>query len=440
MTTRTLPTGVYGPLPSGRYRFMVHHRNKRIDGVADTPEIAADMRAECIRKIIAGELAPTGGKSAKELGPRFLASRAGNRAASDDERRWHKHIAVAPWARVPVPSVTRKDGVRWLERLERTRTDYDPEIHGARKAKPLSWQTRRHCLNLARRFFEWCIGEEIIAANPFAGLIVEKKDGDEEEGYQESWYLDAEEQVRLLATWDELDGLDARDRAEKWIAAFAMATGLREGEQWCLHLADLHVDGPSPHVVVRYGSWDAARARYRPPKGRKGEKKIRRVDLWGLGLEAARAWLAMREQYMHASAEVLERRRKDPPNGMALVFPTERGARRDKKPVRSWARVVEAFGVVPRIGERPWWHLLRHTCASSLVSGWWGMRWSLEDVQAVLGHADIRTTQRYAHLAPQAVSQTAARAHVAFHAASTRIRDVRGTSRDDGRAREDSNL
>lgn len=172
-------------------------------------------------------------------------------------------------------------------------------------------------------------------------------------GYQETWYLDLGEQLRFASVWDSFQDTRRRERA---IVELALATGLREGEQWCLHLADVHVDGPSPHVVVRYGSWDREAERYRTPKGRKASKRLRVVP-------------------------------------HKLMFPTERGARREKPP-RSWGDAVEAFGAVPRIGRTPWWHLLRHTFASSLVSGWWGMRWSIEDVSKVLGHTDIRTTHR----------------------------------------------
>lgn len=41
-------------------------------------------------------------------------------------------------------------------------------------------------------------------------------------------------------------------------------------------------------------------------------------------------------------------------------------------------------------------HTLRHTCASRLVQR--GV--SIYKVQKFLGHADIRMTERYAHLAP----------------------------------------
>ena len=48
-------------------------------------------------------------------------------------------------------------------------------------------------------------------------------------------------------------------------------------------------------------------------------------------------------------------------------------------------------------------HDLRHTCASRLIQN--GM--SLYEVANVLGHVDIQTTQRYAHLERKDVSQRA---------------------------------
>ena len=51
------------------------------------------------------------------------------------------------------------------------------------------------------------------------------------------------------------------------------------------------------------------------------------------------------------------------------------------------------------ITRRVRWHDLRHTCASSLIAGWWGRRWSLEEVKGLLGHSSVKITERYAHLA-----------------------------------------
>ena len=53
------------------------------------------------------------------------------------------------------------------------------------------------------------------------------------------------------------------------------------------------------------------------------------------------------------------------------------------------------------------WHDLRHTCASSLVSGWWGRQWTLSEVCELLGHGSVTTTERYAHLADTVLKQAA---------------------------------
>jgi len=426
-------------LPSGAWRFRLQFRGEILSGTAATAELAAELRDEMKRQIVDGQLAPTKGASAKTLGPRFLASRAGNRDTDNDSSRWHNHVATAAWARRALKTVTRQDGVAWLatlkaKRAERPKSE-DPKRRGGRHAARLSVSTRKHCLVLARRFFEWALeqGHYELATNPFAGLHVEREDGDEDQGYQDTWYLDALEQGRFLAAWDDpqLD-FDAGDRAEKWLAAFAIGTGLRESEQWCLHLDDVHVDADeaNPRVEVRFGSYDPVKRRFRPPKGRKGEKRRRTVHLHGLALEAMRTWLAVLPTYA-------------PENPKRLVFPTRRGALRVRPP-RTWDRVVEAFGSVARIGREVWWHLLRHTFASSLVSGWWGMRWSLEDVSKELGHTDVRTTQIYAHLAPQALAETAARARASYagscHGAVTGQRPAARSARNDGHARQDSDL
>jgi integrase len=56
---------------------------------------------------------------------------------------------------------------------------------------------------------------------------------------------------------------------------------------------------------------------------------------------------------------------------------------------------LAASGITRRVR----WHDLRHTCASSLVAGWWGGRpWRLEEVREMLGHTSIKVTERYSPL------------------------------------------
>jgi hypothetical protein len=45
------------------------------------------------------------------------------------------------------------------------------------------------------------------------------------------------------------------------------------------------------------------------------------------------------------------------------------------------------------------------------VSGWFGQKWSLEEVKALLGHRSITTTERYAHLGETALKEAARRSN-----------------------------
>jgi hypothetical protein len=166
------------------------------------------------------------------------------------------------------------------------------------------------------------------------------------------------------------------------LIAFAIGTGMREGEIYNLHLRDLKPD----KVIVRFGS---------KGKATKGGR-IRRVPLFGISADAIAQWLPLLAQQ---------------PNPEGLVWPTKRGGRRERgKAPRGWRGYLLAAGIIAehRHDGRPVrFHDLRHTCGSSLVAGWWGRRWTLEEVKELLGHRSIITTQRYAHLADSALDAAA---------------------------------
>jgi integrase len=386
-------------LPSGHFRLRIQIARRPIRGTFATAQEAADMRDAAKREIADESMTPVDGHSVLSLGPAFLKRREGNRGISTERTRWTSHVASAAFAPHPVETVVRRDILDWLDELKTKLTSHK---WGKRAKTPLSLQTRRHCLNLLRKFFVWAIDREYILANPASDVIVEREDGDEEDGYQEGWYLDANDQREFLASWDDL--ASPKRRLEKWIVAFALATGLRHGELRCLHLKDVMLDGPEPHVVVHYGSYDAKQKRFRSPKGKKGEKKSRVVPLWGPGLEAATAWMASLSAYAKH-------------NPLGLMFPTERGKLRGRsKTPRSWNAVVASFRSIPRLGRRIWWHLLRHTTASSMIAGWWGRRWSLDDTRAIMGHSSVTVTERYAHLAGSVIHQLGAQAQAAWTA------------------------
>jgi len=208
----------------------------------------------------------------------------------------------------------------------------------------------------------------------------------------EEWPLKPQEQRAIV---DVL-----KDSPERWILLFAMGTGLRQGEQWNLHTADVHLDAAEgAYVNVRFGS------KGRPPKN----GRSRKVPLFGMGLEAARSWLACLPAYAPSNPEGLmfptPYRPKEPKSGRRGQ---KGGARRQVgKTPRAWKDVKRALGP----GRALWWHLLRHTAATSLLCGWWGRRWSLNEVSTMLGHSSVKVTERYAHLLDSVLAGIAAESH-----------------------------
>jgi site-specific recombinase XerD len=82
-----------------------------------------------------------------------------------------------------------------------------------------------------------------------------------------------------------------------------------------------------------------------------------------------------------------------------LVFPNKSGKRfNDIK--KSWATILRDASI-----ENFRWHDMRHHFASRLVMA--GV--DLNTTRELLGHADIKMTLRYAHLAPEHKAQAVAR-------------------------------
>jgi integrase len=364
-------------LPSGRFRLRM-----RLVGVGrktvsnfDTEE-EADAYRKTLLDILAKE-EPNDGISVADFGAKVLTSRELSGKISDpgsDWSRWQNHFVGDDITKLAVRAARDVHIEDWAERLE---------------AKGLSRQTRVHCLNLLRTIFKAAKKKRLIRDNPCSGIVIEK-----EKRTEEPWtFLTPDEQVALIAATPK--PLDA-------IVEFAIGSGLRSGELVTLRLADVDVESEDPHVVVRYGA--------PPDKPTKGGKP-RRVELFGMALSAMKRWLAGLREYC-------------PGNPLKLAFPGPHGAFRSHDPVLRWdlwkgrpqkgtpcekgyrsARtgIVERAGIARDLR----WHDLRHTCASSLVSGWWGRMWTLAEVQAVLGHESITTTERYAHLADTATKKAA---------------------------------
>ncbi len=325
----------------------------------------------------AGEVV-THGETLRDYGARWLDQRelAGGKNTKTDKSRWELHVLTAPFVDQPIATIGRRDLKDWIARLRGKRAA------DKRTGRAIAPQTVKHVLTLIRSCLQSAVDDELLAVNPATKIKAPKISRDE------GWsYLPPEEQ-RALLTCAEIP------EPERMLIAFAIGSGLREGEIWNLELSDLVVGGSAPHVVVRYG---------KPNHGPTKSGKIRRVPLFGIALAAARRWLELLPTYCRKVGTC-------PTCGSRLAFPTARGCRRrDGKPPRHWKAYLQAAGLADasqRHDRRPVrFHDLRHTCASSLVAGWWGRVWQLTEVRDVLGHTSITVTERYAHLAPGVLAE-----------------------------------
>lgn len=151
----------------------------------------------------------------------------------------------------------------------------------------------------------------------------------------------------------------------------ALRTGLRLGEFRALDWSD--INWYNRILTVRH-SWCRYRKIKESPKSNR-ERYIPLVD----------------EVY-----EILERRKK----ATGLIFVDEKN-----KPFGTKRLHRELRNVCKRAGLRKiTWHVFRHTFASHLAMA----GGSLKAVQELLGHVDIQTTMRYAHLAPSILRETVA--------------------------------
>jgi site-specific recombinase XerD len=320
----------------------------------------------------------------RAYGPRFLDERelSGRARAmkgrdapttiKSDRGRWRLHIATAAFSARPAETVESAEIREWLAKLGKKKTQdvraHDPKKRRKsyrRKARPLSPQSIRHAFNLLSKAFDAMKRDGHVTHNPCDGVERPKV----AEG--EFSYLDAEEQERISGCdWRPSragERAELRGEADKLRAMFAWGTGLRQYDQWSLKLADVRGLGTTdPHLYY-----------YNHKK-----REMVRTPLFGVALRVAERQLEILATYC-------------PKNEHHLFFPLPSGARRQRGKDYGWHKLCDAAGVTKWVT----WHELRDTCATSLLNGWWGRRWRLEEVRDMLAHSGIEVTERYAHMA-----------------------------------------
>jgi len=202
-------------------------------------------------------------------------------------------------------------------------------------------------------------------------------------------YLSEDEEKRLLAALNfrQERHREGRDNHNEWrkernlpplpslrdsaftdhimpLVLLAMHTGARRGEMFSLEWSDIDLE--LAFMTIR-----AATAK---------SGKTRHIPLNSIAMETLISW-------------------KRQTNGSRLVFPGKKGKRLDNIHT-AWEKLLALAEI-----ENFRFHDLRHHFASKLVMA--GV--DLNTVRELLGHADLKMTLRYAHLAPKMKAEAVAR-------------------------------
>jgi integrase/recombinase XerD len=293
---------------------------------------------------------------AKGFSPRTIANRRGGVIALV---AWLAERGVATPAEVTRPMV---------ERYQRALFH-----HRRPDGAPLSFRTQSQRLISVQAYFRWAARAGYLATNPAAEIELPKA----ELRLPKPAFSVAEAEA-VLAQPDISRPLGLRDRA---MLEVFYSTGVRRTELAQLSVFD--IDAERATLLVRQG------------KGRKD-----RVVPIG---ERALAWVG---RYL---AEVRPGLVVAPDDG--TLFLTTDGTPLSPVYLGQVARrYVERSGV-PKAGAC---HIFRHTCATLMLEGGADVRY----VQAMLGHAELSSTQIYTHVSIRALQAV----HTATHPGATNSR------------------
>jgi len=240
----------------------------------------------------------------------------------------------------------RAHSLPWPPAAEHLRAYLD-SLHGAR----LSPRTVARRLSALRQFFRFLLLEGKISEDPTALLSTPRL-----------WrnlpkYLTGAQVEALLAAPPADTPRGLRDRA---MLETLYATGLRVSELVSLRLADVNLELGFVRVTGKGGKQRLV------PLGSKAQEVLR--------------------QYLAASRGRLLKGRASP-----HLFVTSRGGAMTRQAF--WI-LLRNYGRQAGIFQKLSPHVLRHSFATHLLEGGAGLR----SVQAMLGHADIATTEIYTHV------------------------------------------
>lgn len=219
-------------------------------------------------------------------------------------------------------------------------------------------------LSSLRTFFRLLVRRKLIASNPLAGLRGPKR------AQRLPAFLGKDEASRLLdAKAPSAPRQTAFERArDQALFEVLYASGLRISEACHLDLGDVVAEGGGATINVREG------------KGRKD----RIVPCGGKACQAVAAYLPLRASLVEQTLA------QGKPADSQALFLSRRGLRIGDREARRKLDRRELETSVKRVSP----HALRHSFATHLL----GEGADLRSIQEMLGHASLRTTQRYAQV------------------------------------------
>lgn len=294
---------------------------------------------------------------------------------SKDDSHWRVHIEPR-WGGHPLNAITNRDLRLWVVEMHQRQCRWcraTPKVSGSRLMSPHRGLDGTPCQGTSQppgipgptvrgvvTTLKTILGAtvpDLLASSPAAGLEVPRVDPK-----PIFWWTHTEVE-KILAEVD--------DEQNRLMIELDMYTGLRLGELLGLKREYVRetLDGKLWIHVVGVQT-------------RKGWREYPKSVMSRRAVPVPR----------HLTEKLRSHIKEQCPGG--FVFPTASGSAWDD---RNWARrVFEPALSILGLGRRGTPHDMRHTAASWLVQA--GV--DLYRVQALLGHESFKTTQRYAHLAP----------------------------------------
>ena len=230
-------------------------------------------------------------------------------------------------------------------------------------------------LSSLKTFFRLLVRRKLVPASPLAALRGPKR------AQQLPAFLGKEEASRLLRVAPAKVHSAFASARDQTLFEILYGSGLRISEACHLDLGDVVPDGTGAQIKVR--------------EGKGGKDRI--VPAGAKAWQALCAYLPLRASLV---GEILARGR---PADVEAIFLSRRGRRMGDREARRKLDRREHETAVKRVSP----HALRHSFATHLL----GEGADLRSIQEMLGHASLRTTQRYAQVDIDHLMRVYDRAH-----------------------------